>query len=258
MSGVARSALNPEPQSLALPVLLAVILHVGAATTLACASFLAGPSKPMIDKNDAMEVSMMVLPRSKSSMPERAQRAPRTAGEQQPAPKEAVEPPPKESDLVKFEKDAPAKKEGQEADLAKKRQKALLDMLEDDENAAEGATDRDASDPNSTSDEAINTGAAGSGDPELGKYLGQLTKLFNQNFRPLPAIVAANPDLRAEIRVLVDETGKVTSYEWVKESGNPSFDASAESAVQAVSSIPLPPEKYRDRMAGGYVIVFQK
>ncbi len=261
MSGIARSTLNPEPQPLALPILLGVILHLTAGFALMCASLFAGPSEPLFDPNDAMEVSMMVLPKSKSSMPERAQRAARPIGEVAPPEKPVEEPPPKSSDLVKFEKDAPAKAEGvKPKDLTKDREDAMRKMLLDDiEDAPEGPTDRDASDPNSTSDEAINaTGSGKPTDPELARYIAGLQKLFDAGFNPLPSITAANPDLQAKIRVMVDDQGTVTGYDWVKQSGNESFDRAAETAVQRVSKIPLPPEKYLDQMSGGYVIVFEK
>jgi TonB family protein len=253
-TAIARSTLNPEPQPLALSVLAALILHVTVVLMILCAGMWEPRRKPLLDDH-AMEVSMMVLPKSDSRMPERAQRAPRVSGDQA----KAKEPTPiRESDLTVNQPDAPDTKGADTK--TNDREAALRDMLMSDalDDLPEGPTDRDASDPTSTSDEAINVSGAGKSDPELARYIAQLQKLFNQHFNPLPAIVQANPDLKCKILVRVDESGAVTGYDIVGPSGNDSFDRAAESAVQAVSNIPPPPEKYRAQAADGYTIVFQK
>lgn len=248
-----RSVLNPEPQSLALPILVALMAHVFFGSTLVCMSYLQPKPAPILEDH-AMDVSLTVLPRSQTRMPERAQRAPRTAGEVAPA-KAVEEQPLRESDLTFPQKDTKPK-EGT-SEVADAREAALRKLLLEDIDAPEGEVDRNASDPNSDSDEAINMGTGAAGDQELARYIDSVRKLFMANFAPLPALVSANPGLKCTILVRVDpETGAVTGYEIVKSSGNESFDKSAEAAVQAVPNVPLPPEKYREGAKDGYRIVF--
>jgi hypothetical protein len=251
-AAVARSTLNPEPQSLALPALMALMLHVVVASTIACASFLFEPAPHKLLDDHAMQVSMMVLPKSKTLMAERAQHAPVTTGEQ---PKAEEQAPVRESDLT-YETDKAKVTKGQTKDHSKDREAAMRQLLMEQmlEDTPEGKVDRTASDPNSDATEAINaTGLGSQADPEYARYVSQLEKLFNSNFHPLPAIVQANPDLVCTVHVDVDDAGNVTHYD-VQTSNNASFDHSAEAAVQAVQQIPLPPERFRSLMAGGYTI----
>ncbi len=215
-----------------------------------------GPSKPVLDLDRTMEVSMAVLPKSKLNVPERASRAPKPQGSKAEAPKSDA--PPNPSDLVIHKEEAPdnagedsALRDQMMADL--ERQRLLEDLM-----APEGTVDRDASDPNSTSDVAINAeGAAASGDPEFAAYIAKLQQLFKQHFKPLGAITAANPDLMTKIAIQVDPgSGRVLSWSVAVPSGVPAYDAAAERAVAAVGSIPLPPEKYVSLMAEGYTMEF--
>lgn len=270
---IARSALNPERQSLAVPLILALLLHLGVVMLIICMGYLPGRRPPPFEQN-AMEVSMMVLPKSQRAMPDKASRAP-TPSRDVPAPKEAPsagtakpsEPPPvRESDLVLNKPDAKPVEGAKTADpdAAKARedlmkQMLMEQMLEQVEDAPVGTVDRTATDPDSESDEAIMASGAGQrGDPELARYVASLQKLFNQNFKPLPTIVAANPGIKATIRVSIDpDTGDVLSYDFVKSSDNDSYDRAAETAVQAVSKTPVPPEKYKEEARQGLVITFE-
>ena len=51
--------------------------------------------------------------------------------------------------------------------------------------------------------------------------------------------------------------GRVTDYSIKTSSKNASFDAAAERAVQAVPSVPLPPEKYKDALNQGFDVRFE-
>jgi hypothetical protein len=233
------------------------MLHIWLAGTLACGSFLFAARAVPPPPDNAMEVSMMVLPRSQTHMSERAQHAPRETGETPTADQPA---PVRESDLTLNQPDAPKTKGTTPKVTSKDRDRALRDLLKDDllEDTPEGAVDRTASDPNSTTDDAVNaTGLGVPTDPEYARYVSQIEALFRKNFHPLPSITAANPDLLTKVHIEVDPaTGGVTGYEITGPSGNESYDRAAESAVQAVPTIPLPPERFRELLAGGYTIKF--
>ncbi len=217
------------------------------------------PAAPLVDPNQAIEVSFVVLKKSSGSMPERATRAPRLSG----APDAALaEPPPaRESDLA-FETDRPDEKTKGDpmADLRRAEMMAALERerLMADLTAATGDRDQDASDPNSSADFSLNAGGQGDpADPEYARYLLQLQQLFMQHFRPLPNLAEANPGIRAVVFVEVEpETGRVVGWQFKKASGVAAYDRAAELAVQAVPTIPKPPPKYAHLAKSGYVIQF--
>ncbi len=217
------------------------------------------PPGPMIDPDQAIEVSMVVLPRSKSALPDRAMRAPREAGDVAPAQVSPEEAPVRQSDLA-FDQETPQPKGDPNADL--RREELLAEMererLLQDLSAATGEYDQDASDPNSNADFALNTGAQGDpADPEYARYISSLIQLFMKHFRPLPGIGQSNPGIRADIYLVVDpETGAVKEWRMKRASGNEAYDRAAELAVEEVPTIPLPPEKYRGLVKGGYTIQF--
>jgi hypothetical protein len=100
-----------------------------------------------------------------------------------------------------------------------------------------------AGDPDSQTDDNINMGGSGAiSDPVLASYLNKIQKTFEAHFVPLPSVEAANPDIYCRVNVRWEHTsGEVQSYSWVEHSANPSYDASCERAVDAVSRLPLPP-----------------
>jgi TonB family protein len=264
----ARSVLAPTPQPLWGWALLAVVGHGGlllAGVLLSLLTDLLLPSKPIIDPDRTMQVSMVALPRADKPLPDKATRAPVPRGEVKPVP----EPPPpkpepepvKVSDL-KFEKKEAPKKEGVDIDRIREKikrdqdRKKLLDNLVD---AAAGSVDRDATDPDSTSDIAINAlGAGAASDPEFARYKSKIQQLFMQHFSPIPAIVSANPGIECTVSIDVDpSSGRVLSHSITRGSGVPAYDAAALRAAQAVPTIPLPPEKYRPLVARGYQIIFK-
>jgi hypothetical protein len=198
--------------------------------------------KPKI--SDAIEVSVVSLPKSKLNVPDRAARVKRSTGEV-PTP----EPPPvKQSDL-KFETDK-RKPDAGNADAAARqrlmddleRQRLLEDMI-----APEGAQDRDATDPDGAEDAAAlaAVSAGAKGDPEYAKWVGKVQQILMQQFKPLAAVTQEHPDLETLVDITMDPTtGQILSYDVTEPSGVASFDQAAERAVQAVPSLPLPPEKY--------------
>jgi len=247
-AGVARSTLNPEPQPLTKPLLAAIGLHLALAALFICAGLLEQlrpPPPPLVDQS--MEVSMLVMKHS-SRLPTRATRVRVNRGDTVQK-SEVHEPVPvRQSDLAFNTPDA-KKTEGQ-PDRSAERARAVRDLqmaaaLSDFD---EADANRDAASPDGSGDETIDLGGAGVRlDPELARYIAQLQRLFNEHFHPLPGIVAGRPDLRTRVKLTLDESGKITSYDVVGKSGNASYDRSAESAVQGVPRVPLPPEKYRNQ-----------
>lgn len=256
-----QSALNADSQTLIPGVGCSIFLHGAVGLGWLFFSVVmaqCGPSRPIIDPDKTMEVSMVVLKKTQKAVPDRAQRAPVPQGEATPEPAE-VPPPPRESDLV-FEKEKAKTNKGQKTDRDAaleelKRQQMLQELM----NAPEGTTDRDATDPNSDSDISINAAGAGNrGDPEFAAYIAKVQAIFQQHFKPLGAITQGNPDLVTTMFIQVDPaTGRITDSEVQKSSGIPAYDAAAERAVAEVTTIPLPPEKYLGLVASGYAVRFR-
>jgi TonB family protein len=254
------TVLNQRSQSLRWPVLLSVfghggILLMGLISTLFMSHCSA--RKPLIDPNKSIQVAMVVLPKAKTRMPDRAARAKVPKGTSKKAPPKP--PPVRESDLA-IHKPEVAPKAGN-PDRSADRDAALKNLMRENllENllAPDGPRDRDATDPNSDATEAINAlGPGVRADPEYAKYIGEIQALFMRNFKPLDAIISQQPDLQCVIHVTVDDSGRVTGQDVVEPSGNPSFDASASSAAAAVTQVPLPPDRFRVLMTQGYTIKF--
>ena len=251
------SALHPAKQSLILPLLLSVVGHgfmVGAFAFLTLLLTFCGPRKTIIDPDSVMEVSM-VLAKTDNSMPDRATRAPEVSGapEPSPVPKPDVN---HNSDLA-IVKDKAETTEGQ-AD-ARKREEDLMRQLEMEAamDAAMGTINQAATDPDSEFEEGATSGNIGTpSDPEYARYIMQIQQLFDGQFHPLQSIKDANPGIKCVIHVTVEpDTGRIIRYD-VRSSGNEAWDAAARRAVESITSIPLPPEKYRERMGQGYDVEF--
>lgn len=247
-SSVARSTLNPEPQPLTKPVIAAIGLHLALAGLFLVAGLLERlrpPPPPLVDQS--MEVSMLVMKHS-NRMPTRATRVRVNRGDT-PQKTEAPQPVPvRQSDLA-FNTPEAKKTQGQ-PDRSADRARAMreLQMAAALSDFDEADANRDAASPEGSGDETIDLGGTGMRiDPELARYIAQLQRLFNEHFHPLPGITAGRPDMRTRVRLTLDTSGKITAYDVVGKSGNSSYDRSAESAVQAVSRVPLPPEKYRNQ-----------
>lgn len=255
-----KSALHASGESLFLPLIVSIAGHLGSVVFFLISSVVlayCGDSKPIIDADDTMEVAMVSLPKSKSSMPDMAMRAPEPAGK--PNPTAAPEPEVKHtSDLaVKVEKakanDGADSKRLEDAMKQFEREQAQRDM-----EAALGNITQSATDPNSLTEDGASSGNVGTpSDPEYARYILEVQRTFQGQFHPLKSIKDANPGIKCVVHVDVDAaTGEVTSHSISRPSGVPAWDAAATRAVEAVTSIPLPPEKYRDRLSRGYDIEF--
>lgn len=268
------SLVKPRRDTLIGGVMVSVVLHVWVASTALCIGVMWEPAQAPIRPDEAMEVSMMVLPRA-ARMPDKAMHTPRSGSTapqtQTGAAPERTPTPPAEADPSDLAYQDPNKKPDPKSaksdqareDLTRKREEALRRMMMEDAladlDSPEGPRDRQATDPNSTSDELIDLGGRGSAaDPEIVKHLQAVKRLFEANFRPLRTITSANPGLRCRVRVLVDvETGAVLSYEVIAGSGNDSYDRAAESAAAAVPKVPLPPAQFKEKAKEGYIIEFK-
>ena len=253
---MARRESLSDALSLVAFCVVAVFLHIFVALSLYCGSSLwAWSQKPLVDPDNVMEVSMVVLPKSKSSMVQRTVRKKVSSGTT--TQKEKAPIPPRNSDLIVKTKEA---KQSQGAEDRSADMKRLVDMakLLSHIDAPEASQDSSASDPNSDATEHVNIGQTGTlADPELAKYIQQIRDLFHKNFSPLPTIVAANPNIECTIRVTIDlNTGRVKSVKTHRSSGNASYDGAALRAVEAVSTVPLPPERFKNYFADGYLMVF--
>lgn len=253
-----RTALVPEPQPLLPWVAVSLFVHLfgvgsfwGASSVIALfAALLPMCQRPPV-VHDAIEVSVVSLPKSKSNVPDRASRVARAEG-QKPNPDE---PPPVATSDLKYEAPVPDPKAG---NVDKTRQ-AMLDalareqMLNELNDAPDGTVDRDASDPNGTEDAALAALGVGSrGDPEFQRWVSQVQQLLMQHFKPLGAVTEGHPELKCMVTLTVDSSdGTVKGYETTESSGVALFDQAAERAVQQVPALPLPPEKYRPLLEGG-------
>lgn len=194
---------------------------------------------------EAIEVSMVALPKSKLNVPDREARVKAASGQEAPIP----EPPPvKESDLVIHE-DKPPPDPGNAEEV--RRQQIIEDarkrMLEDLENAPEGPEDRNATDPDGQEElEMAMIGAGARGDPEMAAWQAKVYNLIKPNFHPLSTPAGT----KCVVNIKMDgETGKILSADVTEPSGLLQFDSAAERAVNDVPSLPLPPEKYRKWIA---------
>ena len=222
---------------------------------------------------DVIEVSLVVMPKSTGRMATMDVRTPSDAPPvPDPEPTTAPDPepaasapaPPQVSDLVVRDErtdptpsDRPAPDADQERRDAERRD-MLRRLAVQSLDAPVGDVASQATDPDGTSDERINLGGSGPvADPELARYVQRVRDLFMARFNPLQTVAQQNPKIVCALRVRFDmDTGRVTSWEWIRRSGNPSWDGAAERAVEAVPTVPLPPEKHRDRFVSGYIVQF--
>lgn len=228
---------------------------------------------PLID--DAIEVSLVSLPRSDSRMTQMEVRAPTPPA---PVVPDAPPPPPEaapgrpepvverapepvvQSDLtIRDPKAATAQGEPDTQAREAERREALRRLAMQSLDAPVGETPSQASDPDGTSDDAITLSGSGPpADPELARYRQRIEDLFYGKFVPIPTIAQQNPGITAVIKVRFDVgTGRVTSWEWVRRSGNASWDGAAERAVEAVSAVPTPPERFQAYFARGLDVHFR-
>jgi hypothetical protein len=261
VSGVAQGALAREPQPLWLTGVVSVGGHLGviafALAMSALGSWCSGPSQPPI--RDALEVSVIALPKSKTNVPDKATRAAVKQGTPDPSPKPPEPAPIRESDLAVPK---PEPKPGTD-EAARRRDEALRQMererLMEDLAAADGPVDRDATDPNSTSDVGLNVNGRGTtkADPEYVAWVAKVQKLMMASFHPLSAITSKNPGIKTRVILQVDPTsGRIQSRKVQTSSGVPAYDAAATRAVDDVGTIPLPPDAWLPLLADGLAIDF--
>jgi hypothetical protein len=256
-----KSTLHPSDQSLILPFVLSIFGHgvmLGGFAGITVLLTFCGPRKPIIDPQDSIEVAMVSLPKSKSSMPDRATRAPEIAG--RPTPEPSPAPDVKHTSDLAIQTDKAKVDKGQDTKRLEDQQRKLLEDLEREAamDAALGDLNQSATDPDSEFEDGAASGAVGTPtDPEYAKYIRTIQVLFDDQFNPLTSIKNANPDIKTVIHVSVEPgTGRIVRYDVTKPSGNESWDAAARRAVEAITTIPLPPEKYRHLMEQGYDITF--
>ena len=73
-------------------------------------------------------------------------------------------------------------------------------------------------------------------------YIADVERHIRKNWQ-LPEWLA-NKNLKAQVRVLFDSRGQITSREISKSSGNPSFDEVVLMTIQNSNPVPAPPEKF--------------
>ncbi|MCB9665636.1 MAG: TonB family protein [Alphaproteobacteria bacterium] len=239
-------------------IVVAVGLHVtGALTLWALAQLDLQPRRPLIAPEETIEVALVSLP--KSALPQKASRRPvPQAPPRDQAP--AVEPPPRQSDLAVPSKEPDPAPKTPPADPRKMQQYLdeldKMDELLEELDAPEGKVDRDAASPEGIEGApALGTTGAMSSDPELAAYVARISRIFLENFRPIPAVKGKG--YSARVLVQVDREGRVVDRRIQASSGNEFWDRAALSATEAVVSLPLPPERFRDGRADDFVIRFE-
>jgi TonB family protein len=258
MAETMRSALVPDAQPIVPWILVSALGHACGFGTWWGATALAGllgalvpmcAHEPIV--HDAIEVSVVSMPKSATNIPDRASRVARAEGTAAPNPDE---PPPIETSDLKFKTPEVEPKTGntdksRQAALDALAREELLDELND---APDGPEDRNQSDPNGTNDAALaSLGVGSKGDPEFQRWSAQVQKILMDHFKPLGAVTEGHPNLKCMVKLTVSDDGTITGYEIAESSGILPFDQAAERAVQAVPSLPLPPEKYLPLLAGG-------
>lgn len=95
-------------------------------------------------------------------------------------------------------------------------------------------------------------------DPEYVMYQAKIRqKIMTQWVLPLK-YADAGMGLLCRIIVHINERGEVVETEWETKSGNPSFDLSAERAVQKASPLDIPPERLKYEVFNeGFIVEFK-
>jgi len=221
---------------------------------------------------DVIEISLVSLPQTDSSMAQmdtHVARAPTPQDLEAPDPVEdpgmadqgTPEPAdtPNPSDLA-FETPDAQETQGdpentrQDTERDAERRRLLREALL---NSAEGSADSQAGDPDSTSSERIDLGGQGVRNPEAARYIEKCKRILYENFNPLPQLRNHKPPYASYIVVRIDvDTGQVQSWSWAQRSGNASWDAAAERAVESVTRLPPPPASVKGLFAGGFKFEF--
>jgi hypothetical protein len=246
-----RTILRSERASLVPATVGSLAVHAVGLSTLVWLTVLSGmlgalfpfcgEHEPVVQ--EAIEVSMVALPKSERNVPDRLARTARATGAEAPM----NEPPPvKSSDVILRVPDAPAQAGNTEQALREQmltemeRQKLLDDLVD----APEGTVDRNRTDPHGQTDLDLAVLLAGAaGDPAMAKWQEDVRRVLMPHFRPL---TMGRKDLECVVNIQVEpETGRILSWDVARTSGDASYDAASERAVQDAATLPLPPEKYR-------------
>jgi outer membrane biosynthesis protein TonB len=195
---------------------------------------------PLFDPDDVMIVSMTGPLQETSRMPQKAERAPEVS---RGAAAAATPTPPTDSDMVENTPDAAGDPS------ADARAQVLRDMerrsLLDDLDVPEGKVDRRATGANA-GDGSANV-SDGIVDAELARWQKEARRRVAEHWHPLLSICRSQPELTTFVRVSVAGNGTTEGeVEVGVGSGNPSVDAAALRAVQAVPGLPPLPAKYAD------------
>ena len=180
-----------EQQSLLVTFCLALTLHTG--FILFAMLFTNIKGAPLIQPDDMVEISLVVLPKPKRDMPDKAME-PVVESKPKPTPKPTPKPKskprakpkvmPKQSDLSFKDAELADKTDSREELLRHAQMQAAL------RSATES---QPATDAESETDESFELlGAGMRADPELARYVALIQAVFMPHFKPLPAIVAAN------------------------------------------------------------------
>jgi len=95
-------------------------------------------------------------------------------------------------------------------------------------------------------------------DPEYVMYQAKIRqRIMNQWVLPMK-YAEAGMGLICRIIVHINDRGEVTETEWDLKSGNPSFDLSAERAVEKASPLDIPPERLKYEVYNeGFIVEFK-
>ncbi len=166
------------------------------------------------------------------------------------------EPKPTPTPVAKVEKPPPAKKELEAVNLDKQKskEKAALDKLKamaafdkiKDDVTNEQKKDAEAKKTTAAKvkGNVLSAGTALTGLSKLqhDTYISDLDTHIKQHWA-LPEWLSKK-DYKAQVRVRIDETGKIISRQITKSSGNPSYDAEVLATVDKSAPFPRPPEKF--------------
>ncbi|MFK7930730.1 MAG: TonB C-terminal domain-containing protein [Myxococcota bacterium] len=254
---------------LGLMVLAAIVHIIGLILFIAVPTlftFATPPEAPV----DVYEVALVSLPQSPTDrvqMDVRVESAPTPVDVDAPQPVDdagaadqgTAEPDvaPNPSDLAFQTPDAVEAKGDPTPDNSAARAEAMRALDRQNLLAAIGTAESSAGDPDSMFEDRIDLGGLGMADPELARYENRVRQIVMAEFKPLPTLAQSNPGLKARINLRINlETGVVQSWNWVKKSGNASWDGAAERAVDVVRKLPIPPAKHRERYVTGYDFIF--
>lgn len=223
--------------SLSKPVAVSAASHVALVLLFLIKAYLA-PSEA-IDLRDAIRVDMVGLPEKQQQLPQK---------EIAPAPKA---PPPVAKPKPEPVKEKPKAPEAPKVDLHHKK-----DLAKTQKNALNEIKAMEALDKLKNEMAAKATAKPVKGNQvNAGNSLTGMEKIeFNRYFQTVEEKIRGNwslpqwlidAQLKAQVRVLIDENGNVKKKQVLKSSGNPDFDDHMLDAIDKSSPFPPPPDRLR-------------